>query len=38
MWSCDGGLGCGSSGGFGGMEQVVDLDGVEQVVDLDGVG
>lgn len=25
---CSGGLGHGSSGGFGGMEQVVDLDGV----------
>ena len=25
---CNGGLGCGSSGGFEGMEQVVDLDGV----------
>ena len=25
---CSGGLGCGSSGGFEGMEQVVDLDGV----------
>ena len=35
--SCSGGLGrgfgcCGSGGGFGGMEQVVDLDGVGQVV------
>ena len=29
---CSGGLGCGSGGGFGGMEQVVDLDGVGQVV------
>ena len=29
---CSGDLGRGSGGGFGGMEQVVDLDGVGQVV------